>query len=249
MKKIIITTGAGPGESDWEELLSITSPRMEVYADRHGYDFKEFWYTDLDDAWGWVFSHPDGFVEGAVNYDVRKDFIRWKVDRSLLAPCWLRYAAIMQLMEDYDVVVYLDGDVVVCDFSEDFLSAMPEDKWLGSPISGPSADNAGPGGPMIITRSNAQAKAFWRRVWDGRLWIPNPLWTDGVDFMAELGYTTSAPVHKVVATVYDPHFYEVPRNWLAWHPERGRMVHAAGGSGNVGAKMQIIRQIIQEEGV
>jgi hypothetical protein len=246
VKKIIITTGAGSGESDWEELLSLTSPRMEAYADRHGYDFKEFWYTDLNDEWQNVFRNPDRFVSGAVNYEVRKDFIRWRGDRALLAPSWLRYAAVIQLMDTYDVVVYLDGDVVVCDFSEDFLSTIPEDKWLGSPISGPSADNAGPGGPMIITRS--QAKEFWRRVWDGRLWISNPLWTDGVDMMAELGYTTTAPVHKIIATAYDLLFYEVPRGWLAWHPERGRMVHAAGGSGNVAVKMQIIRQIIREAG-
>ena len=42
------------------------------------------------------FYSPDQFTEGARNYEVRKDFIRWSMNRRWLAPNWIRYAAIIQ---------------------------------------------------------------------------------------------------------------------------------------------------------
>ena len=42
MRRAIVTMGSGP----YEELLSISGPRMKAYADKHGYEYVEL--TDLD---------------------------------------------------------------------------------------------------------------------------------------------------------------------------------------------------------
>ena len=118
---------------------------MQKYAERHEYDFRAIWYDDIDPARFPEFRNPEPFVQGAVNYVRRRDFIRWRLDRSLLAPNWLRYAAVIQLLDEYDIVVYFDADLVIADFETDIAAGIPSEKWLAAPICGPSPDNAGPG--------------------------------------------------------------------------------------------------------
>lgn len=249
MKKIIMTTGCAPGE-EWQPVLDISVPRFKKYAALHGYDFQAIWYTDICHDRFPEFHDPGLFDSGAVNYGVRQNFIRWKLDRSMLAPNWLRYAAVIQLLGEYDLVLYFDSDVVIADFSKDVLADMKEHEWLAAPIVGPSPDNAGPGGPVWASRSRLASKAFWLNVWKGQLWKSHPLWTDGVDFMDMLGYTITPPVHKVRATEYDQFFYEIPRGTVAWYPARGPFIHAAGGagSGDVAWKIPVMRQIAEEVG-
>ena len=245
---MLFTTGAC-GEPDWEAVLSLTAPRMQDYADAHGYEFKQLWYDDLKPEWLTLFHDPEPFLGGAINQEVRAPFLRWKSDPHFLAPCWLRYAYILQLLDEgYDVIAYLDADVAVLDKSEDFLSLIPSTRWLATPISGPSTDNAGPGGAMMVTRNTDMSRLFWRLVWQGQLWKSHPEWTDGVDFMAMLGYTITAPVHKILTTAYDPFFCEIRNDWFTWYPGKARMIHAAGegGSGNTAWKIGVLHQIIAE---
>lgn len=231
MKKIIITTGCDPREA-WKEVLAISVPRFERYAARQGYDFKAIWYPDINLARFPEFRFPDTFTHGAVNPDSRANFIRWNLDRGMLAPNWLRYAAAIQLLDTYDLVVYFDGDCVIADFEHDLLADMPADRWLAAPICGPSSDNAGPGGPLWATRSCDESKAFWDRVWHGRKWITHPEWTDGVDFMDLLGYSIYPPVRKIRESEYDAAFYQISNRWATWgeNPgDGGRCYHIAGG--------------------
>ena len=140
MRKIIITTGCDPREP-WKAVLDLTVPRMEKYAAMHGYDFKALWYHDVETRFA-EFHNPEPYVHGAAAYEVRKDFINWSVDRGMLAPNWIRYAAVLMLLEEYDVIVYMDGDLVIANFEKDVIVDMPPEKWLGASICGPSPDNA-----------------------------------------------------------------------------------------------------------
>ena len=113
MRKILITTGCDPREP-WKAVLDLTVPRMEKYASLHGYDFKALWYHDVEHRYA-EFHNPEPYVHGAAAYEVRKDFINWSVDRGMLAPNWIRYAAVLMLLEEYDVIVQmgtLPGDAV-----------------------------------------------------------------------------------------------------------------------------------------
>ena len=248
MKKVLITTGCDPREP-WQAVNDLTFPRMAKYAGLHGYDFKALWYHDVELQFP-EFHKPLSFTAGAVNYEVRKDFINWSVDRGMLAPNWIRYAAVIKLFAEYDVIVYMDSDLVIADYSKDVIEDMPADKWLGASICGPSPDNAGPGGPLFITRRCGEAYGFWIRVWEGKKWITHPTWTDGVDFMDLLGYTIMPPVHRERATEYDAAFYQLPPDWIAWgaHPEQvARFYHiSAGASGDAVGKLPNIQRIIAE---
>ena len=246
MKKVLLTTGCDAAEP-WVDLLGLTHPPMRAYAARHGYTFLSAWYEHVIDR-AEEFWHPEGFVDGAVNYDVRADFIRWQGDRSRLAPNWIRYAVAEQLLRrGVDLVVYLDGDVVVVDPSEDVADAIPTDSWLAAPINGPSPDNAGPGGPMWVVRRCPEALEFMQKNWEGRAWVSHPAWTDGVDFMALLGYSVWPTVHKIGPSPYDAGFHALDRSWMAWYPNMGRFVHAAGGggSGAVGWKLPVVQEILR----
>ena len=50
MKKIIITCRAHPGEPEWFALWQLARGTFEKYAVKHGYDYKDFWFDDFDEA-------------------------------------------------------------------------------------------------------------------------------------------------------------------------------------------------------
>jgi hypothetical protein len=250
MRKCIITTGCDPSEP-WVALHELTFPRFKKYAERYGYDFKPIWYQNINHDVFREFYNPGTFVEGAVNYEARQDFIRWRMNRNVLAPNWLRYAAIIQMLDgEYDEVVYVDGDLVIADFENDFMAGVPEEKWLACPLNGPSPDNAGPGGPLLVTRSCAASLEFWRRVWFSKRWITHQWWTDGVDFMDLLGYTVEPPIHKHRATEYDGAIHYFPFDMVNWFDEsvsiRAKFYHpTGGGSGNPARKIGQIERLVR----
>jgi len=242
MTKVLLTTGCDPAEREWAEVLALTHPRMRSYATRHGYDFVPAWYRHVIDRSD-EFYHPEAFVDGAVNYEVRADFIRWRQDRSRLAPNWIRYAVAEQMLrQGVDLVVYVDGDVVIMDKLEDVADAIPADRWLASPVNGPAVDNAGPGGPLWAVRRCPDALAFLEANWRGQVWKSHPAWTDGVDMLALLGYSTWPTVRKIAPSQYDAGFCELRREWMGWYPESGRFVHIGGGG--FAGKAEKIRRMV-----
>lgn len=251
MRKIIITSGFDPRETEWKAVLDLTWPRFQRYADCHGYDFRPVWYEDIDQRMFPEFKNPGPFIGDAARRGSRLDFILWKYDRSMLAPNWLRYAAVLQLLDEYELIVYLDGDVLIAGMETDLAAGIPTEKWLASAICGPSPDNAGPGGPLFVTRSCEAAWSFWLKVWQGKKWITHPEWTDGVDFMDLLGYTVEPPVHKVRASEYDSAFYELPREWVAWgrNPAPAKAYHMGGGNAEPAGKAGDIARLIRERGL
>jgi hypothetical protein len=252
VKKILITTGCRSDEP-WRQVLDISIPRFQKYAERHGYDFSSVWYGGMNVRFDHLFHHPDAFIDGVINYEVRKDFILWNRDRSVLAPNWLRYAWTIQLMETYDLVLYLDGDVVIGDFETDVASVLEDGKWMATPINGPSPDNAGPGGPICIVKTCEESKRFWWKMFLGQEWKRHPLWTDGVDLFALLGYTLSEPIHKYRETEYDQYFQVLPSEWMVWYQQNpskvGNFYHVGGGNGNPLGKVAVMQRIIQEKGI
>lgn|GEM_PF-5261912 len=250
MKKIIITTGCASGEA-WQAVLDISVPRFKKYAERHDYDFKAIWYNDIDAKLFPEFWDANRFDVGAINNDQRRDFIRWTRSRNMLAPNWLRYAAVIQLLKQYDVVLYFDADCVLADFETDLSKELQGEKWLATPLCSPSPGEAAPG-TLWVTRSCDQSKDFWWKVWCGQLWKVHPLWTDGVDFMDMLGYSTIPPVHKVRATEYDKSFVALSGEWGVYfvqNPQaRGKCYHVAGGLPAI-SKATLMQTLIEERGI
>jgi hypothetical protein len=252
MKKLLFTSACDPRETEWQRVLELTTPRMKRYAERHGYDFRMAWYGDIDHQRFPEFKNPGPFIGDAAGRGDRLNFILWKYDRSMLAPNWLRYAVTMQALDEYDLVMYMDGDLLIGDMETDIFQGWQEGTWIASAISGPNPPHdAGPGGPLYLTRGCPEAKAFWLKVWQGRKWITHPEWTDGVDVMDMLGYSITSPVHKIRATEYDSAFAEIPRDWVVWgrEPGPGKGFHMGGGNADPASKAGAIARIIKERGL
>jgi len=247
MKKIIITTRCLPDEP-WAEVLAISEPRFSEYAERHGYDFSPVWYGGLNVRFNHVFHHPEAFIEGVINYDLRKDFILWNRDRTMLAPNWLRYAWTIQLLETYDLVVYADADLLLVDLRDDIAEGFPGDRWIANSV--PQNENGGgPSGCLYMTRKCPESISFWWKVWLGQLWKVHPMWTDGVDYMDLLGYSVLPPVRKVRSSEYDKVWWNFGECWATyWKEEKIEGVkayHIAGGNGNPSGKAAKMREILK----
>ena len=252
MKKLIFTTGCGPEENEWRNVLNISEPRFQKYADYNGYDFKTIWYEDIDRKRFPEFWDASLFTRGAAEQPNRRDWIRWIGDRSMLAPNWLRYAAVQQFMSDYSLIVYFDVDCVIDVKAPDIAESFPYDKWLAGVVNGPNADDAAPGGAVWLTRTCSESKEFWLRVWEGKKWISHPLWTDGVDFVNLLGYTTMPPIYKVRHTEYDHAWHTIPSEWSVYfheHPDlNGYCYHVAGGL-SPELKRQVMLDCVRIKGI
>jgi len=252
MRKVLITTGAGQHENEWAQVLDISGPRFKKYAEAHGYDYREIWYDDINAVRFPEFWNPSSFIGKADLQPWRRDWILWKQNRTMLAPNWLRYAACMQLLGEYGLVLYFDVDTVIADFEHDIADEFPYDMWLAGPVNGPDPTSAGPGGALWMTRACEDSRRFWDAFWHGKLWTHHPLWTDGIDFMAMLGYTTIPQIRKKKRTQYDKGWHTIDPSWNVYpreHPEqRGKCYHIAGGLAPQ-EKVAAMLRLIKEKGI
>lgn len=83
------------------ELLRITVPSFAKYAQVHGYDL--------------FVPHENYFSENTKT----RHYSWWKIE------------LLTRLFDTYDQILWLDADVVVCDFSKDILSDLEKDSHVG----------------------------------------------------------------------------------------------------------------------
>ena len=232
MKKIIITCRAHPGEPEWFALWQLARGTFEKYAAKHGYEYKDFWFDDFDEA-EWP-----GMIHGRLPV--------WAFNPAMTQPCWLKIPAIHKCLQEYDVVLYLDNDCVILDHSKDILDDMPADKWLGM-AEGTTGEGTGPNVGMVLTRSCDIAKKFWREAWDREEWR-SAKWTDQGNVFACLGFNHNPPITKLRPTEYDSGYHILSSEWNDWteggvsHPWT-RIYHAAWGRDG-GWKLSVMRNAL-----
>lgn len=232
MKKCLITCKAHLGEPAWFELWQLARERFMDYAAAHGYDFREFWFDDFDEA-RWP-----GLFHGRLPV--------WPFDPAMTSPCWLKIPAIAQSLDRYDLVVYLDNDCVILEFLKDIADELPADKWLAM-VEGPCGDGKGPNVGVVVTRSLPISRQFWRQAWDIDAW-KTARWTDNGQIMHLLGYATSPPMRKLRDTEYTPGYCVLDDCWNSLsevgRPAKGaRIYHAAWGR-SAEWKLQVMRDAI-----
>src|SRR5208337_4530915 len=150
MKKAFIAMKGDLAEKDWREVNHLSHARFRSYAKKHGYDFLPLWYDDLDcDRW-------PGIISGREPH--------WKHDESRTHPYWLKIPAIIETLEKYDLVVYMDSDCLILDDRKDISEELPAGKSFAM------AEVAGWGGKVVstavsVSHSDFMAMAFWREAW------------------------------------------------------------------------------------
>lgn len=245
MRKVLITCKAHVGEPDWYAIWQLSRERFQVYARRHGYDYREFFTEDFSQE-----EHP-GVISGRIPV--------WNLFPNMTSPCWYKIPAIDKMIREYDLVVYLDNDCLILDLSRDIAAELPEDKWLAMHDS-VTPDGCGPNIGVVVTRGVADPGSlsnmswietipnFWRRAWTSEAWR-TARWTDNGQVMHLLGYTTAPPLRKLRDTEYTPgyHILGPEWNWFGSGKEPGeigkktRIAHAAWGRDGAW-KLEVIRK-------
>jgi len=231
MRKVLITCKAHPGEPEWFALWQMARERFELYAKHHGYDYREFFTEDF------TAEEFPGVISGRIPV--------WPLFPNMTSPCWYKIPAINKMIREYDLVVYLDNDCVITDFSKDIADELPEDKWLAMHDS-VTPDGCGPNIGVVVTRGYPAKTLvgddfrkpfeFWCRAWTSEAWR-TARWTDNGQVMHLLGYTTNPPLRKMRDTEYTPgyHILGPEWNWFGSGKEPGeigkgtRIAHAAWG--------------------
>jgi hypothetical protein len=233
MKKCLITCKADPLEGAWFDLWQLSREGFQKYAALYGYDFREFWFDDFNEE------YMPGLFHGRLPV--------WPYDPTRTSPCWLKIPAITASLAEYDLVVYLDNDCVILDYSKDIADELPADKWLAM-ADVTTAEGCGPNVGVVVTRTCAKANLFWNRAWEIDAW-KTAKWTDNGQVMALLGYTTAPPLKKIAATEFTPGYHILSEEWnnYAHHGQVCRIFHAAWGQSGEW-KLQAMREAIGRAG-
>jgi hypothetical protein len=137
-------------------LANLTVPRMRAFCQRHGYVFRDQPVSDGG-----------------------------------LRPYWLKIAALRQALdEDHDLIVWIDVDAVILRLDADLRGALPPGKdlgmvWHGGETAMPNGVPAHFNNGIIIVRSGAWARDFFRRVAETRL---KHYWHEQAAMLHLLGY-------------------------------------------------------------
>ena len=212
MKKVLITCGADPEEiTGYYQLFKLAEPTFQSYADRWGFEYRSIWFHDIH-AEKWP-----GIISGREP--------RWKHNQERTAPYYLKIPAVAEMLEEYDLVFYMDSDCCILDDRRNIEDALPEGKELGFNDLG-----YGPFASVSLTRRSDLTRKFWRGVWDCEAWRTCK-WYDNAGVQSLLGYTTDTePMVKICDTEYTPIFQKIGEEWIAEGkdnpgvPEAGRVI-------------------------
>ena len=145
MRKAFIAMKGDPSEGEWNEVYSLAHSTFRPYAEKHGYDFLPLWYENVDAArWpGLISGRPPA----------------WHHDANRSHPYWLKIPAIIETLEKYDVVVYMDSDCLILDDSIDIFSVVPKEREIAL------AEVNGYGGPVVSTAVSVSRGYYGLRFW------------------------------------------------------------------------------------
>lgn len=167
--------------------------------------------------------------------------------RMLLRPAsWYKVPALLDLLEDYDEVLWLDADVVICDVGRDVADEVPPDKWQAL-VRHHTPDGEVPNGGVWYARPLLRDAllAIWQR--DRYL---NHGWWEQAALLDLLGYEhQQRPVRLV-----EPSELYARTHWLGleWnsHEENDRHprpVFAHATAGNLEWRAQVMTRHIAQE--
>jgi hypothetical protein len=233
MRKAFIAMRGDPEETEWKEVYALSHATFKKYAKKHGYDFLPLWYDNLDCA-RWP-----GLITGREP--------RWKHDPSRTHPYWLKIPAIIETLEKYDVVVYMDSDCLILDHSVDIASTVHRTIAM--------AEVAGWGGKVVstavsVTHRSEVGLKFWNEAWTCDAYKRNTGWADNANVAYLLGWSLNAPWVHYEGSPYTPHFHDLGVEWNGYTEHGGeyvpgcRVFHAS-GSGDAATKLGWMRDKIE----
>lgn len=125
---------------------------------------------------------------------------------------WNKLPLIGRLMNDYDLVVWIDSDAVVVQFDVDIADLLPRSKHFGmvahKTLEGDEIPNAG----IMVLRRSRTSRRFLSDAYARDQYIEHKWW-DNAAILDLLGYTTEAPVTLMKPTRYRRKLQVLPTEW------------------------------------
>ena len=59
------------------------------------------------------------------------EYVERKIEQKDRPTPWYKIPAIIETLQDFDLVLFIDADILIVDYEEDIAAAMPTNKWLG----------------------------------------------------------------------------------------------------------------------
>lgn len=153
---------------------------------------------------------------------------------------WRKIPLIRQALERYDLVLWLDTDVMILDDSRDIADELESGDYQGL-VEQVSGDGRIPNTGVWLLRAGDRAQSFLRATWD-EVELIDHMWTDQAAAVTVLGYdlapwlpdaSLARPCERRRESPYFPGTRLLPGEWNSlffWMPvARPRFNHHAGG--------------------
>ena len=234
-RKAFIALKGDPAEGEWNEVYRLSHSTFRPYAEKHGYDFLPMWYEDVQ------WSRWPGLIAGR--------FPTWHFNSDRSHPYWLKIPAIIETLERYDLVLYMDSDCLILDDFVDIELAIPPESYLAM------AEVEGYGGKVVstavsVTQRCPMAFQFWKEAWESDAYKQNPGWADNAQVAHLLGWNLHPPWERIRESIYMEGFHDLGVEWNAYTTNGGEYllgcrVYHASGSGDAKTKLGWMKNAIE----
>jgi len=124
----------------------------------------------------------EGYAE-RFGYDLD---LRTRAPATERPPAWAKVLILLELLDSYEQVVWVDADAVIVDPARDVAGELPAGSFLGLVEHRYERDRV-PNTGVLVVRSSSQARRFWRDVWSRHAYIDHPWWENAA-VCSVLGY-------------------------------------------------------------
>lgn len=151
---------------------------------------------------------------------------------------WSKVPICRTLLDDYDVVLWLDSDLVVCDARRDIAADLAPGRFLGL-VEHRTKEGSMPNSGVMLLRGGDDARAFLDQVWDQEDLVQHRWWENaaicrllGYELEPEVRPGTPTPLLTEGTTFLDPRWNSIPDApapgaWIRHYPGYRWQVRAA----------------------
>jgi nucleotide-diphospho-sugar transferase len=125
------------------------------------------------------------FRRYAKRHDYVLDLHEEVIDRDR-PPAWSKVALIRRLLDQYELVLWLDADIVVVRSDRDIADELPADRFMAM-VEHTVAGRANPNTGVMVIRASDEARRFFAEVWEQTQYL-NHRWWEQAAVMDLLGY-------------------------------------------------------------
>jgi len=254
MKKTLITCAADPREGDWFSVFKLAEKFFISYAERWGYEYRPLWYGDLDlKRWPRL---DLGYEEWKRDPAGQAKATRDNRSGVRTSPMYLKGPMIAESLEKFDVVLFLDADVLILDAGADI--SLPEGKAFGMYHAHDATHpDWGPVSAVMLLKSCDVSRRFIQASWDSPSWC-GCLWHDMCAIYDLLGYKYQFDpplAWKDHDTEFTPFCHRFGEDWIGDgfgtpgvpRPEN-RFFHVSCGR-SASWKLEVMQRIVKERGL